>query len=403
MKRTISVLLGAGLIAAVSSTQGAGASGCGCEDNFSSDFSNDNSKKDDFRSADVGKYHKSGISNKLGGFKSTNNYERDFDQGDKTWGEGENFESKKLDEEVNTSCGEKQKDQKKESESHKKQNLEREATSVNAAEDNSQDNNSDQIFDSQAAEADIKSNFRRDQNRNNSDVRSTTDVDTSKLHDQESKNIDQNCAANANRAHHNEDRKHFDLAKEKHDNHDVQFAEQRHQDAGIKQGLLSDECIELKEHVCAEKDCCKGEKVDKKRWLKRKCHKKSFREKKGQHKHAKMIKNKGKFCDKFGVLKKNGGSKKQIECAVQEHNKKICDNRAHSLDKTDDETKSLTQHADSTDNSRFDDARTQQDQRKQAQKQVKVAKRDTKKVREDTDYESNLKVDDSNSKDSQTN
>lgn len=206
----------------------------------------------------------------------------------------------------------------------------------------------------QEAEVQVRSNFRRDQNQRSNNVNDRTDRETQHHKDEEEKHIDRANCRNAKIANQDHEDCHFDLAKDNNSNHNVEFAEQKHQDAGIRQGLISCEDIELKEHVQATRHC-KGECVEKKRWLKKSAHKKSFREKHGKNKHAKCIKNKAKNCDKFGVLKKNNNCKQNHRAADDNSHVKVCKRVEKQCDKTDDETTSVKQDNDRTDNADFQD------------------------------------------------
>lgn len=406
MKRAITYIVGAGIIAV------AAAKGADFEDNFSGDCGCGDDKfsgvqKSGFKSNEgdcgCGDDKFSGV--QKSGFKG-NSCDQDFDNGDKSCGQSDNFESSKFGDESDSSisnkrsfgkssgfnngsnyksgrgrkygsgnsesvssgnsnedtedcgCEEKKRpvSKNRDVQVQKRNRVNKDNVKVQVDEDEDNTANNDYVNDNRALATSANDAYARNQDKRNSDVESAADHETHNETDNEAREVDKSCSAAANRAHHREARKHFDLAKENSNHHDIEFAEQQHQDAGIRQGLCSQEDIELKEHVCAEKDACKGETVDKKRWLKKKCHKKSFREKKGLHKCATMSKNKGKFCDKFGVLKKTDGRRQNIDAASQQHANRCTDSVIKKCDRTDDETQSKAITQDDVDNATFAEA-----------------------------------------------
>lgn len=248
-----------------------------------------------------------------------------------------------------------------------------------------------------------KSNFRRDQVKRNEDVKSKTNKEAQHECATTVNNEENAQCKNAQRADHHNEENHFDLSKDNSKRHHCEYNEQKHQDAGIRQGLISEECVELKEHVHAKKHC-KYEHVEKKRWLKKNAHKKSFREKHGLNKHAKCIKNKAANNDKFGVLKKDANCKKQNAAAAENTQVKICKRADNIKETSDDETDNTDKSDNTVDNAEYEDAAIAQAQSLNNKRSNEQNDQQTKKFKnnvhqDDSDDTKNVRVrDNSNHK-----
>jgi hypothetical protein len=86
----------------------------------------------------------------------------------------------------------------------------------------------------------------------------------------------------------------------------MEYLEKHANCGGFKDGEIDTEDIEVKEHVKAIRHNKCGSKVDKKKWLKRKHHKKCFHEKHGNLKKERCVKGSGKDCNKFNLNRCHG-------------------------------------------------------------------------------------------------
>lgn len=86
----------------------------------------------------------------------------------------------------------------------------------------------------------------------------------------------------------------------------MEYVEKHANCGGFKDGEIDTEDIEVKEHVKAIRHQRCGEKVDKKKWLKRSHHKKCFHEKHGNLKKERCVKGSGKDCNKFNLNRCQG-------------------------------------------------------------------------------------------------
>lgn len=86
----------------------------------------------------------------------------------------------------------------------------------------------------------------------------------------------------------------------------MEYIERNANCGGFKDGEIDTEDIEVKEHVKAIKHKKCGEKVDKKKWLHRCHHKKAFHEKHGNLKKERCVKGSGKDCNKYDLKRCQG-------------------------------------------------------------------------------------------------
>lgn len=104
----------------------------------------------------------------------------------------------------------------------------------------------------------------------------------------------------------------------------MEYVERNANCGGFKDGDIDTEDIEVKEHVKAIRHAKCGEKVDKKKWLKRKHHKKCFHEKHGNLKKERCVKGSGKDCNKFNLNKCQGNKDEAHKGKESKDMVKVC-------------------------------------------------------------------------------
>lgn len=129
---------------------------------------------------------------------------------------------------------------------------------------------------------------------------------------QSSKDINNGKQKKYANAQHKDHKKELDLVRENAKENGMEFAESKFQAGGIRQGMISEEDMEVKEHIKAVRDRCHGEKVDKKKWMKKRCHKKTFQEKHGAHKKDKSCRGQRRHANKYGVRKRDGARRAKL-------------------------------------------------------------------------------------------
>lgn len=140
----------------------------------------------------------------------------------------------------------------------------------------------------------------------------------------------------------------------------MMYEEHDGQSRGLKVGEMIITDIEVKEHIKAikHKDC--GRKIDRKRWMKRKSHRKSFQERYGAGKKHRNVNGNGKNICKIRAKNKVGGKRegslgsseskfikvnkrdKEIETDLEQDdvkNVKVNEHQEHDYDHSEDESK----------------------------------------------------------------